>query len=78
MKLNLYTCDYWVPFPSSEYGGLVIFAANDTQEVLELAKEMTCRHDMRGEKSLFDDLFIELIGTTDLFEGPCVVEGFVT
>tara|TARA_B100001996_G_scaffold287333_1_gene227572 strand:- start:293 stop:523 length:231 start_codon:yes stop_codon:yes gene_type:complete len=32
----LYIIDYWVPFPQSEYGGVVNVIANDDSEVFEL------------------------------------------
>ena len=32
MKKYLYVVDYWVPFPASEYGGLVtLIAENDAE-----------------------------------------------
>ena len=37
---NLYIVDYWVPFPSSEYGGVVsLIAENDTEAFQLLADE---------------------------------------
>lgn len=36
----LYIVDYWVPFPSSEYGGIVnLIAANDTEAFEILSAE---------------------------------------
>lgn len=36
----LYLVDYWVPFPSSEYGGLVnVIAENDTEAFEILSHE---------------------------------------
>ena len=36
----LYVVDYWVPFPSSEYGGLItLIAENDTQALELLSNE---------------------------------------
>ena len=36
----LYIVDYWVPFPSSEYGGVVsLIAENDTEAFQLLANE---------------------------------------
>jgi len=32
----LYILDYWVPFPSSEYGGLITLIAENDQEVFNL------------------------------------------
>jgi succinate dehydrogenase flavin-adding protein (antitoxin of CptAB toxin-antitoxin module) len=37
---SLYIVDYWVPFPSSEYGGLVtLIAENDTEAFSLLSEE---------------------------------------
>lgn len=36
----LYIVDYWVPFPSSEYGGLInLIAENDTEAFETLSAE---------------------------------------
>ena len=36
---SLYIVDYWVPFPSSEYGGLInLIAENDTEAVAILSQ----------------------------------------
>ena len=36
----LYIVDYWVPFPSSEYGGLInLIASNDTEAFTILSNE---------------------------------------
>ncbi len=32
----LYIIDYWVPFPQSEYGGLINLIAEDDSEAFEL------------------------------------------
>ena len=32
----MYVVDYWVPFPSSEYGGLITLIAENDTEALEL------------------------------------------
>jgi len=37
---SLYIVDYWVPFPSSEYGGVInLIAENDTEAFQLLADE---------------------------------------
>ena len=37
---SLYIVDYWVPFPSSEYGGLInLIAESDTEAFTLLAAE---------------------------------------
>lgn len=39
---NLYIVDYWVPFPSSEYGGLInLIAESDTEAFQILSKEQS-------------------------------------
>jgi len=39
---SLYIVDYWVPFPSSEYGGVInLIAENDTEAFGILADEPT-------------------------------------
>lgn len=43
----LYLVDYWVPFPSSEYGGLVtLIAKNDTEafEILSTEEQFDERY----------------------------------
>ena len=38
----LYIVDYWVPFPSSEYGGLInLIAENDTEAFTLLSEEQS-------------------------------------
>ena len=38
----LYIVDYWVPFPSSEYGGMItLIAENDTEAFTLLSDEET-------------------------------------
>ena len=40
MKKYLYVVEYWVPFPQSEYGGLItLIAENDTQALELLSNE---------------------------------------
>jgi len=34
--MKLYIIDFWIPFPSSEYGGVIIVTANTEEEVIEL------------------------------------------
>ncbi len=36
MTKSLYIVDYWVPFPQSEYGGIVNIIAEDDSEAFEL------------------------------------------
>lgn len=34
--MNIYTVKYWLPFPSSEYGGLQVWIAPDREALLQL------------------------------------------
>lgn len=36
---SLYIVDYWVPFPQSEYGGVVNVIAEDDEEAFDLLNE---------------------------------------
>jgi hypothetical protein len=36
---SLYIVDYWVPFPSSEYGGVVSLIADNDTEAFELLSQ---------------------------------------
>ena len=36
MAKTLYIVDYWIPFPQSEYGGVVNIIADDDSEAFEL------------------------------------------
>ena len=36
MNKYLYIIDYWVPFPQSEYGGVISLIATDDSEAFEL------------------------------------------
>lgn len=47
----LYIVDYWVPFPSSEYGGLINLIAETDTEAFEILSQ---------EKS-FDDRYLDRI-----------------
>ena len=48
---SLYIVDYWVPFPSSEYGGVISLIAENDTEAFEL---------LSGEQQ-FDDAYQNLI-----------------
>lgn len=47
----LYLVDYWVPFPSSEYGGVVSVIAENDQEC----------HDLLRDNDEFDDRYRQKI-----------------
>ena len=74
----LYLVNYWVPFPSSEYGGLInVIAANDNEchDIL---------FDWREEcDSKYDNLIMESVSTAPCYalandEESGIVETFTT
>ena len=48
MKKYMYVVDYWVPFPSSEYGGLITLIAENDAEALELLSDEESFHEDYG------------------------------
>jgi len=81
-NLNLYLIDYWVPFPHSEYGGLVAVSANNENEAKDIALESSSSFDRRelGDEQLMENISqnIQLVGYTDMYDKPCIVNGFTT
>lgn len=81
-KLNLYVTGYWVPFPSSEYGGLVIIAAKDKEEAVNIALESTDEFDREAydDDKLISNISARMknVGYTDMYNKPQIVEAFVT
>lgn len=51
MTKYLYLIDYWVPFPSSEYGGLIALIADSDTEAFEIL----------STNQNFDDRYIDRI-----------------
>jgi hypothetical protein len=47
----LYIVDYWVPFPSSEYGGLINLIAESDTEAFEIL----------SQEDQFDDRYVDRI-----------------
>ena len=80
--MNLYIVDYWIPFPSSEYGGLYVVAAENVDQVVDVCLGAT----MDWDRDAYETDYLETriregtkqIGTTDLCEEPCVVKSFWT
>ncbi len=51
MAKTLYIVDYWIPFPQSEYGGVVNVIAEDDSEAFELL----------ANEEQFNEDFVDLI-----------------
>lgn len=55
----IYLVDYWVPFPSSEYGGMISVIAEDDEECFDLLSNF----------SQFDDAYKDRI-MTNIVKSP--------
>ena len=77
--MNIYIVEYWVPFPSSEYGGVVIMAANTEGMLKQLAWEHTSLYDRVDFPNGQEDLVLEykLIGTGN-YDVPQIIHEFIT
>lgn len=75
---NLYLVDYWVPFPSSEYGGMVAVIAEDDNECHDVL--LNWRDDLESQ---YDTKIISQVKRAPKFpllqeEESRVVESFTT
>ena len=74
----LYLVDYWVPFPSSEYGGLINVIAEDDNECYDIL--LNWRDDYTQE---YDNLIMERVTVAPCYalandEESGIVESFTT
>ena len=74
----LYLVDYWVPFPSSEYGGVISVIGEDDNEVHDLLLDW--REDYNSQ---FDNRIMQRIVSSNKFalaenEESRIVDSFTT
>jgi hypothetical protein len=74
----LYLVDYWVPFPSSEYGGVVSVIAENEQECHDLLRDSDISYD-----STYDNKIMERVTNAHKFglvdeEQSRIVDSFTT
>jgi hypothetical protein len=74
----LYLVDYWVPFPSSEYGGTVSVIAENNQECHDLLRDSDICYD-----NLHDSRIMERVVNAHKFalvdeEKSRIVDSFTT
>jgi hypothetical protein len=74
----LYLVDYWVPFPSSEYGGLIGVIAENDQECHDLLRDGNISYD-----SSYDNRIMERVINANKFalvdeEQSRIVDTFTT
>jgi hypothetical protein len=60
--MKLYVGEYWVPFPSSEYGGLWVVVAENEEQVCEMLLKQHGYYD--GE---YDDLIAKAVSKARVF-----------
>mgnify|MGYP005625718881 CR=1 FL=1 len=75
---HLYLVDYWVPFPSSEYGGIVTVVAENDNECHDIL--LNWRSDI---ESRYDSNIISQVKRAPKFslldeESSRVIEAFIT
>lgn len=59
----LYVLDYWVPFPASEYGGLITVIAENDQEAFDILAD---EDQIDYENEHIDKLMPNIINATKL------------
>ena len=74
----LYLVDYWVPFPSSEYGGTISVIAENDQECHDLLRDGEISYD-----NVHDNLIMGIVVKSPRFalvdeEKSRVVDSFTT
>jgi len=79
--MYLYIVDFWIPFPSSEYGGVGIVLANNDKEAFKLLKDSYQYSEEYGE---YDDDLKEVLSEAIVYpiegisESSRVVKTFYT
>ena len=77
MKRYLYVVDYWVPFPSSEYGGLITLIAENDAEALELLSDEESFHEDYGHLIMEKVITANKLSLLDEYESG-IIEAFCT
>jgi len=77
MKRYLYVVDYWVPFPSSEYGGLITLIAENDTEALELLSDEESFHEDYGHLIMEKIITATKLELADDYESG-IIEAFCT
>jgi hypothetical protein len=80
----MFLVNYWVPFPTSEYGGLQCVIARSTEEAKQVIKEAAGDFMLESIKDSEERIqarlnkaeVYELVGTT--IKMPCMIRSFET
>lgn len=75
---RLYIVDYWVPFPQSEYGGMINLIAEDDEEAFDLLLEEESLNLPGFERNLMENIRkAQKFSLMDDYESG-VIEAFTT
>lgn len=65
--MKLYIVDYWVPFPTSEYGGIEIYIAKNKVEVFDMIVAKVS--DYQKERwPTYENIILEMVSRAKEFE----------
>ena len=73
----LYIVDYWVPFPASEYGGLINLIAESDTEAFEILKEEQSFDDQYTDRIMERVVNSQKFALVDDYESG-ILEAFTT
>ena len=77
MKKYMYVIDYWVPFPQSEYGGLITLIAGNDAEALELLSDEESFNEDYGHLIMEKIITANKLSLLDEYESG-IIEAFCT
>ena len=73
----MYVVDYWVPFPQSEYGGLITLIAENDTEALELLSDEESFNEDYGHLIMEKIITANKLSLLDEYESG-IIEAFCT
>ena len=75
----LYLVDFWVPFPSSEYGGIVAVIAEDDNECHDILRDSEVSYDDSYDSEIMPNVVrAQRFQLVDSDEPSRIVEQFTT
>tara|TARA_B100001093_G_C26142186_1_gene723771 strand:+ start:315 stop:545 length:231 start_codon:yes stop_codon:yes gene_type:complete len=73
----LYIVDYWIPFPQSEYGGVVNVIAEDDSEAFELLSSEDGFYDGYTDRIMPNVMKAQKLKLADNYESA-IIDAFTT
>jgi hypothetical protein len=74
---SLYIVDYWVPFPSSEYGGIINLIAGSDTEAFEILSQEESFDDRYTDRIMERVVKAQKFSLVDEYESG-IIEAFTT